>query len=164
MSSISNIRLQLWVLGNSNLGRFTYEADSAPGLIRATEAIAWTSIFPYAYNMVQSFQVPEHDIAFYSGALVAVFTFGEFLTGIVWARVSDSIGRKPTLMIGTFCGLVAALSLGLSRSVAVAITSRAFGGLFNPNVGLVQTCTGELARKEQQAKAFSLVTFLISLG
>ncbi|KAK4154548.1 protein zinc induced facilitator-LIKE 1 [Chaetomidium leptoderma] len=134
MSSISNIRLQLWVLG----------------LIRATEAIAWTSIFPYTYFMIQSFEVSEHDIAFYSGALIAVFTFGEFLTGVVWARVSDKIGRKPTVLVGIFCGLVTALTLGLSQSVAVAIASRAFGGLFNPNVGLVQTCTGELARIEQR--------------
>ncbi len=55
--------------------------------------------------------------------------------------------------VRTIAGLVSALSLGLSRSVAVAIVSRAFGGLFNPNVGLVQTCAGELATKEQQGKA-----------
>jgi MFS family permease len=137
--------------------------------------------------MIQSFEVSEHDIAFYSGVLIAVFTFGEFLTGVFWAWVSDKIGRKPTLLIGIFCGLVTTLSFGLSRSVAVAIASRAFGGLLNPNVGLVQTCTGELARKEQRgeypvtpsagrmsiseppaehqtAKAFSLVTFIRSLG
>ncbi|KAH6620742.1 major facilitator superfamily domain-containing protein [Chaetomium sp. MPI-SDFR-AT-0129] len=148
MSSISNIRLQIWVLG----------------LIRATEAIAWSSIFPYAYFMIQSFNVPEHDIAFYSGALIALFTLGEFLTGIVWARVSDKIGRKPTLLIGTFCGFVTVLTLGLSRSVGVAMASRAFGGLLNPNVGLVQTSTGELASKEQRPKAFSLVTFIRSVG
>lgn len=97
-------------------------------------------------------------MAFYAGALVGVFTFGEFLTGVLWARVSDRIGRKLTLMIGTCSGLVAAISLGLSRSVAVAIASRAFGGLCNPNVGLVQTCAGELARKEQQGEQASNTT------
>ncbi|AEO67664.1 uncharacterized protein THITE_52978 [Thermothielavioides terrestris NRRL 8126] len=112
-------------------------ADSDPGLIRATEAIAWSSIFPYAYYMIRSFEVPEHEVAFYASALVGVFTFGEFLTGVVWARVSDRIGRKPTLMLGTFCALVSALSFGCSGSVAAAIASRAFGGLFNPNVGLL---------------------------
>ncbi|KAK3305581.1 major facilitator superfamily domain-containing protein [Chaetomium strumarium] len=117
------------------MNRTTYSLISI-GLVRATEAIAWSSIFPYAYYMIESFEVLEHDIAFYAGALVGVFTFGEFLTNIVWARVSDHIGRKPTLMIGTLCSLIAALSLGLSRSVAMAIASCAFGGLFNPNVGL----------------------------
>lgn len=84
--------------------------------------------------------------------LVALFTFGEFLTGVVWARVSDKIGRKPTMLMGIFCGFVTALTLGLSRSVGVAMASRAFGGLFNPNVGLVQTSTGELASKEQRGE------------
>ncbi len=78
------------------------------GLVRATEAVAWSSIFSYAYYMVQSFEVPEQDIAFYVGALVAVFTLGEFLTGLAWAHASDHIGRKPTLMIGTLVGLVSA--------------------------------------------------------
>lgn len=121
-----------------------------PGLIQATEAIAWTSIFPYSYAMMQSFHLPEHDIAFYSGALVAVFTAGKFLTAVLWARLSDKIGRKPTLLAGVFCGFITTLALGLSPSVAVAIASRAFGGLFNPNVGLVQTCTRELAGEEQR--------------
>jgi MFS family permease len=160
MASISDIRLQVWILGMYNIPYSPQSlgslrdtgADSDPGLIRATEAIAWSSIFPYAYYMIRSFEVPEHEVAFYASALVGVFTFGEFLTGVVWARVSDRIGRKPTLMLGTFCALVSALSFGCSGSVAAAIASRAFGGLFNPNVGLVQTCAGELARKEQQGK------------
>ncbi|KAK3347043.1 major facilitator superfamily domain-containing protein [Lasiosphaeria hispida] len=149
MASLAGIRLQLWVLG----------------AIRATEAIAWTSIFPYAYYMVQSFhQVKQDQVAFYAGSLVAVFTFCEFLSGMVWARISDRIGRKPTLMIGILCSIVAALCFGFARSIELAIAARAFGGLFNPNVFLVQTCTGELAAREQQANAFSLVTFIRSLG
>jgi hypothetical protein len=31
-----------------------------------------SSIFPYAYFMIQSFEVSEHDIVFYSGVLIAV--------------------------------------------------------------------------------------------
>jgi len=121
------------------------DADRHLGLIRATEAIAWTSIVPYAFYMIRSFGVAEHEVAFYAGALVGVFTFGEFLTGFLWARVSDKIGRKPTLLIGILCGLVAALVLGVARSVGVAIASRALGGILNPNVGMVQTCVGEVA-------------------
>ena len=103
---------------------------------------------------------------------------------MVWAKVSDRIGRRRTLLIGILCGIVSAVSFGLLRSVAAAVAARAIGGLLNPNVGVVQTCIGELAeRKEQQgtilyilknglttrpnhltAKAFSLVPFLRGLG
>ncbi|KAK0666751.1 putative permease [Cercophora samala] len=148
--SISSIRFQLVSLG----------------LLRATEAIAWTSIFPYVYFMIRSFnEVPESRITFYAGLLIAVFTFSEFLSGMVWSRISDKIGRKRCLLIGSVCGMMTSLWLGLSRSIAHAAASRAFGGLLNPNTGLVPTCTVELARKEEQrASALSFVTFVRSLG
>ncbi|WEW55101.1 hypothetical protein PRK78_000529 [Emydomyces testavorans] len=149
-NSLSSIWLQLFILG----------------AFRATEAIAWTSIFPYVYFMIKSFdEVKDAEIPFYAGMLVAVFTFCEFLSGMAWARVSDWIGRKPTLLIGSLCGIIAAISFGLSKSMAAAALSRAVGGLTNPNVGVVQTCIGELAtRKEQQARAFSVVPLLRGLG
>lgn len=116
------------------------------------EAIAWTSIFPYVYFMIRSFDgIVESQITFYAGLLVAMFTFSEFLSGMIWAKISDRIGRKTSLLIGSACGMVTALSFGLSRNLGMAITSRVFGGLSNPNVGLIQTCVVELVqRKEQQ--------------
>ncbi|KAM7205997.1 protein zinc induced facilitator-LIKE 1 [Rhypophila sp. PSN 637] len=136
------------------------------GLLRATEAIAWTSIFPYMYFMIRSFdEVPTSRIPFYAGLLIAVFTFAEFLSNMVWSRVSDRIGRKKPLLIGSVGGIVTALWFGFSRSITSAVLSRAFGGLSNPNVGLVQTCAVELTtRDEQRASALSLVTFMRSMG
>ncbi|KAF1982268.1 MFS general substrate transporter [Aulographum hederae CBS 113979] len=158
MDSFHELRRQLLILG----------------IFRCVEAIAWTSIFPYVYFMIQSFdQVPDDNkaadtdagIAFYAGVMVSVFTFCEFLSATVWARVSDHIGRRPTLLLGIVGSILSALSFGFSRSLAAAVAARAIGGLLNPNVGVVQTCVGELAkRKEQQAKAFSYVPFLRGLG
>ncbi|KAK0625867.1 major facilitator superfamily domain-containing protein [Immersiella caudata] len=149
MSSISDIRAQIWTLG----------------LLRATEAFAWSSIFPYAYSMIHSFdQVPSDSIPFYTGLLIAVVTLGEFVSSIFWARISDSIGRKPTLLIGTAFGAATALLLGFSRSIGAAVGARALGGLLTANAGIVQTCTGEIARREQQARAFSSVTFIRAVG
>ncbi|KAM7215759.1 protein zinc induced facilitator-LIKE 1 [Rhypophila decipiens] len=125
--SISEIRLQLISLG----------------MLRATEAIAWTSIFPYVYFMIRSFdEVPTSRITFYAGFLIAVFTFAEFLSNMVWSR--------KTLLIGSVGGIITALWFGLSRSITSAVLSRAFGGLSNPNVGLVQTCAVELTTRDEQ--------------
>lgn len=77
------------------------ESVVSKGSFRFGAALAWTSIFPYACFMVQSFgETSKANTAFFVGLLIAVFTFGEFLGGTVWAGVSNRIGRKPTLLIG----------------------------------------------------------------
>lgn len=105
--------------------------------------------------MIQSFKdqdMSNKDIAaVYAGLLVASFTFGEFVTGILWGKISTLIGRKPTLLLGVAGGMISAILFGISKSVSVAITARLFGGLINPNVGVVQTMVAEIVpRKEQQ--------------
>ncbi|KAK8034524.1 NACHT and WD domain-containing protein [Apiospora rasikravindrae] len=131
-------------------------------LLRCMEAIAWTSIFPYVYFMLRSFGgMEETRITFYAGMLVATFTFCEFLTGTLWARVSDRIGRKWTLLAGSACSVVTALLFGVSRVLPLAVASRAFGGLSNPNVGLVPTCVMEFANKKgQQGKRLTMWTII----
>ncbi|KAF3482205.1 uncharacterized protein GIQ15_04964 [Arthroderma uncinatum] len=139
------------------------------GLFRFSEALAWTTIFPYAFPMMKSF-LPENDAqaaraAVLASSTVSLFTFGEFLTSVPWAKVSDRIGRKWTLMIGVASGIVSALVFGLSKNLGVALAARAFGGLANPNVGVVSTSVGELVKnKRDQGKAFSVVPFLRALG
>jgi MFS family permease len=111
--------------------------------------------------MMQSFlpDTPKRDAdaAAYASLTVALFTFGEFLMGIVWAKVSDRLGRKPTLILGAVGGSISALAFGYSTSLWMALTARAFGGLVNPNVGVISACVGELVkRKEYQGGASQL--------
>ncbi|KAI9375232.1 hypothetical protein BJX61DRAFT_494804 [Aspergillus egyptiacus] len=84
-------------------------------------------------------------------------------------------------------GCVSACGFGFSRSVVVALGARLFGGLVNPNVGVVAACVAELVEvKSLQGwspalgssffyplaaywfmcvgKAFSIVPFLRGLG
>jgi MFS family permease len=96
--------------------------------------------------------------------VVSVFTFAEFLSAMPWAWVADRIRRRYTLLIGIVGSIVSAAVFGLSRNIALAAVTRAVGGLMNPNVGVVQTCTGELAtRKDQQGGAISCYGFRCEL-
>lgn len=101
--------------------------------------------------MVQSFS-KEHDknTAIYAGVMVSVFTFGEFLMAPQWARISDRIGRKPTLLVGSFGAIFSALVFGLSSNLPMAIAARVCAGILNPNLGVLQTFVGELVSKEHQ--------------
>ncbi|KAK2787218.1 hypothetical protein FQN52_007307 [Onygenales sp. PD_12] len=139
------------------------------GLFRFSEALAWSTIFPYAFFMMQSFlpASPSRDAkaAAFASTTVALFTFGEFLMSVAWAKASDRFGRKPTLMTGVVGGCASALAFGVSGSLGMAMAARAFGGLVNPNVGVISACVGELVeRKGDQGRAFSVVPFLRGLG
>jgi MFS family permease len=104
--------------------------------------------------MVQSFSSSsdssDQNAAIYAGIMVSVFTFGEFIMAPQWARISDRIGRKPTLLIGSLGAMFSALLFGFSNSLPMAIAARTFAGLLNPNLGVVKTFVGELVRKDQQ--------------
>ncbi|OBT65930.1 hypothetical protein VE03_05397 [Pseudogymnoascus sp. 23342-1-I1] len=96
--------------------------------------------------------------------MVSVFTFGEFVGAPQWAKISDRIGRKPTILIGSMGAVFSALLFGFSTSLPMAIAARTCAGLLNPNLGVVPTFVGELVSKEQQAEGFSVVPFLRGLG
>jgi MFS family permease len=91
----------------------------------------------------------DQNIALYAGAMVSVFTFGEFLMAPQWAKISDRIGRKPTLLIRSVGAAISAIMFGFSISLPMAIAARTCAGLLNPNLRVVQNFVGELVSKEQ---------------
>jgi MFS family permease len=108
--------------------------------------------------MVKSLSGPESskdNIAIYAGLMVSVFTFGEFVGAPLWAKVSDRIGRKSTMLIGSIGAVFSALLFGFSTSIPMAIAARTCTGLLNPNLGVVQTFVRELVSKKQEGMAIA---------
>jgi MFS family permease len=125
------------------------------------------SIFPYAYRMIESFQLTDNEtqISIYAGMLITAFAFAEFSTGMLWGRVSDWVGRKPVLIMGLFGTALSMISFGFAKSLPAAILARALGGLLNGNVGVLQTTVAELVtKKEHQPRAYSIMPFVWCLG
>ena len=109
--------------------------------------------------MVRSFpatRVDDTNVATYAGLEIAAFTLGQGIAAPIWARISDSIGRKPTLILANLLTIPGVLLFGCSTSLSMSIFTRFWAGLSNPNVGLVQTFVGEMASMEQQC--------IVSLG
>ncbi len=125
------------------------------------------SIFPYAYRMIETFNITNDatQISIYAGMLITSFAFAEFSTGIIWGRISDKIGRKPVLIMGLIGTALSMVSFGFATSLPAAIIARALGGLLNGNVGVLQTTVAELVTvKEHQPRAYSIMPFVWCLG
>ncbi|KAF9887059.1 hypothetical protein FE257_010553 [Aspergillus nanangensis] len=136
-------------------------------LCRICEPIAFMSIFPYVYHMVESFHVTDNDrkIALYAGLITSSFTFAEFSAGMFWGRMSDKIGRKPVLVMGLIGTAISMIVFGFAPNLATAMIARALGGLLNGNIGVLQTTVAEIVTvKEHQPRAYSIMPFVWCLG
>ncbi|KAJ5259391.1 hypothetical protein N7478_012372 [Penicillium angulare] len=136
-------------------------------IVRICEPIAFMSIFPYVYHMVESFHVTDNDqkIALYAGMITSAFTFAEFSAGMFWGRMSDRIGRKPVLIMGLIGTAMSMVAFGFAPNLATAMIARALGGLLNGNIGVLQTTVAEIVTvKEHQPRAYSIMPFVWCLG
>jgi MFS family permease len=107
--------------------------------------------------MVQDFHVGNpNDASFYAGILVAAFSLAEALTGMFWGAISDRIGRKPVLLLGCAGTMLSLLIVGFASSFWVALLGRIIGGVLNGNIGVIQTMVGELVKRPEHERKFSL--------
>ncbi|KAF2493144.1 MFS general substrate transporter [Lophium mytilinum] len=136
-------------------------------LCRICEPIAFTSIFPYAYYMVQSFHVTEDkaQVAMYVGMVTSAFAFAECASSMLWGRLSDKIGRKSCFLGGLFGTGLSMCLFGFAKSLPMALFARAMGGLLNGNVAVLQTTVAELVTDEKhRPRAFSIMPSIWCLG
>ncbi|MCJ1421062.1 hypothetical protein MMC32_007424 [Xylographa parallela] len=134
-------------------------------ICRFAEPVALTSVFPYLPEMIESFNVPKNQIAKWAGITSAVFSLAQCMTAIAWGRASDRFGRKPIILLGLSCTMMASLLFGFSRSLAWAITARAFAGASNGTVGIIRTTVAEMVpQKILQPRAFSVMPLVWTIG
>lgn len=134
-------------------------------ICRFAEPIALTSVFPYIPEMMESFGVPQNDIARWAGVASAIFSICQAFTGLLWGAASDRFGRKPIILWGLFNTMWTMLLWGFSTNLPMALVARALQGLGNGNVGILRTTVAELCPwKELQPRAFSIMPLVYTIG
>ncbi|CAH0015512.1 unnamed protein product [Clonostachys rhizophaga] len=134
---------------------------------RICEPIAFMSIFPYIYYMIEDFHITDDasKISVYAGMVTSAFTLAEFATGVLWGKLSDKIGRKPVLLSGLVGTAISVLIFGFAPNLPVALLARALGGLLNGNIGVLQTTVAELVTvKEHQPRAYTIMPMVWCIG
>ncbi|KAF4587489.1 MFS multidrug transporter [Ophiocordyceps camponoti-floridani] len=160
--------------GGSGAGKGSGQAVAFPtqqmfvlACCRICEPIAFMSIFPYIYYMIEDFHIARDasQISVYAGMVTSAFTLAEFATGVMWGRLSDKIGRKPVLLTGLLGTALSVLAFGFAPNLPVALGARALGGLLNGNIGVLQTTVAELVTvREQQPRAYTIMPMVWCIG
>jgi MFS family permease len=134
-------------------------------VIALSEQTAFNSIGPYLPQMAGSFpDVDPESVGVYVGLIASAFALAQFGTNFFWGWLSDRIGRKPVVLIGTLCTAACFLAFGFCKRLWQAILVQALMGVVNGNQGVVSTCLGEITDRSNQSKAFTYLPVIYGIG
>ncbi|KAL3418805.1 major facilitator superfamily transporter [Phlyctema vagabunda] len=134
-------------------------------IIALAEQTAFNSISPYLPEMTSTF--PEVDVAqigLYVGIIASSFALAQFATNLFWGWLSDHIGRKPVVMMGTLLTAACFLAFGFCRTMWQAVLVQALMGAVNGNQCVISTCLGEITDRSNQSRAFVYLPVIYGLG
>lgn len=92
-----------------------------------------TSVFPYLPEMIKSFGIPQNNVARWAGLVGSTFSISQSIFAVSWGRLSDKIGRKPSIIIGLTVTMVLFIIWGTASSLTMALVVRALMGAGNGN-------------------------------
>lgn len=134
-------------------------------LLSLAEQTALNSIGPYLPAMVASFEeIPNGQEGLYVGLLASAFALAQLTTNLFWGYLSDRIGRKPVMLLGTSLLMVCFVCFGFCTTYAQLVMVHVAMGLLNGNAAIVPTCLGEVTDRSNQSKAFTWLPVIYSLG
>jgi MFS family permease len=134
-------------------------------VIALCEQTALNSISPYLPNMAASFPgVDPQQVGMYVGMIASSFALAQFVTNFFWGWISDRIGRKPVILLGTILTAACFLAFGFCRTLWQAMLVQAVMGAVNGNQGVVSTCLGEITDRSNQSRAFTYLPVLYGIG
>lgn len=134
-------------------------------MIALCEQTALNSISPYLPSMAASFpEVKGKDVGVYVGSIASAFALAQFVTNYLWGWLSDRVGRKPVILLGTILTAACFVAFGFCKTLWQAIVVQAVMGTVNGNQGLVSTCLGEITDRSNQSKAFTYLPVLYGIG
>ncbi|QSZ34676.1 hypothetical protein DSL72_007530 [Monilinia vaccinii-corymbosi] len=134
-------------------------------IIALAEQTALNSISPYLPEMTSGFpEVDPSQIGLYVGTIASSFALAQFTTNFFWGWLSDRIGRKPVIMLGTLLTSACFVAFGFCRNLWQAILIQALMGMVNGNQGVISTCLGELTDRSNQSKAFVYLPVIYGIG
>ncbi|KAK0707610.1 major facilitator superfamily domain-containing protein [Lasiosphaeris hirsuta] len=105
------------------------------------------------------------QVSAYSGLLVASFPLAQSFVPLPWGLLSDSHGRKFSIVIGLAISAVANAAFGFGRSFGALFFWRTLAGLANGNVSIMRAMTAEVVQERKyQTKAFLLLPLVFNSG
>jgi MFS family permease len=129
------------------------------------EALLASMLIPFVGNLVATVdKIPISEAGFASGALVSSFYLGQALSGSLWGAMSDTFGRRPTLMCGLLCGSFMTFLFGASGSIPTLLITRFLQGIFNGNLAVAKVIIAEITDETNRAAGYVTINLTYGVG
>ncbi|KAL0578152.1 hypothetical protein V5O48_003857 [Marasmius crinis-equi] len=135
-------------------------------LIRLVDPIAYCQIFPYINEFINFLNIADDpaQIGFYSGLVESSFAIAQLCAIYQWTRLSNTIGRRPVIALGTLGVAFATVYFGISRSLTEIILSRCLAGIFAGIIAVIHSVLAEITDSTNQSLAFPIYGMFWPLG
>lgn len=98
------------------------------------------------------------------GALVSTYALCQLIAGPVLGRMSDTMGRKPLLILSQFGTFIGFLVLAFANSLAIVFLSRVIDGITAGNLSLAQAYIADVTTPENRARSFGVIGIAFGIG
>jgi len=129
-------------------------------LIVLVDIFGFTLVIPLLSIYAERF----HASPLSATLLVSVYAACQLVSGPLLGRISDTVGRKPMLLIsqaGTFIGFVV---MARANALWVLYVARIIDGATAGNLSLAQAYISDNTAPENRAKSFALIGISFGLG
>ena len=99
-----------------------------------------------------------------AGALVAAFSLAQLVASPLWGRLSDSVGRKPVLIVSLVGTAIGSLFTGLAMGLPLLFIGRLVDGASGASVSVAQASVADIAAPAERSRLFGLLGAAFGLG
>ncbi|EPQ62948.1 Bgt-4499 [Blumeria graminis f. sp. tritici] len=134
-------------------------------IMSLAEQTAFNSFSPYLPEMIAGFPgIDQCQSGLYVGIVASCFALAQCATNFFWGWLSDRVGRKPVILLGTLLSALCFVVFGFCQTLWQAILVQVMMGLVNGNQGVISTCLGEITNKNNQSRAFTYLPVVYGIG
>ena len=98
------------------------------------------------------------------GLLVMSYSLMQFFMTPIWGRLSDTVGRRPILLISLAMSAIGYAIWGFGTTLTMLFVSRIVAGLGNANIAVAQAYISDVTTPENRAKGMGLIGAAFGLG
>jgi len=105
-----------------------------------------------------------HADPFTVSLIMATYSFGQFIAAPIWGKMSDTIGRRPVLILSLLGSVLSYVWLGFATTLWMLFAARMVGGLMAGNISTAFAYIADITTVENRAKGMGLIGAAFGLG